>query len=180
MPVGWAIAVVVLGVAVIVLMVIVLGLMRQVAPLLERLAAGQDIGRMVRDQGPAVGSVLPEFTAQGPDGEVSWAELRGRPLVLLFLSPGCGPCQRLATEIGQSGLGDLAGQLVVLTGQDGRRTLGLPAGVTVLTERVREVSDRLGVVGSPYAVAVDPDGVVRATRSPNYLREVSDLAAQLA
>lgn len=180
MPVGWAIAVVVLGVAVIVLAAVVLGLMRQVTPVLERLADGNDIGRRLHAQGPSTGQPLPEFTALGPDGEVSAGELRGRPTVLLFLSVGCGPCQRLAAELDRSGPGELASQLFVITSQDGQRVLGLPSSVTVLTERGREVSDRLSVIGTPFAVAVDPDGIVLATRSPNTLSQLGELAALTA
>jgi len=179
MPAGWAIAVVVLGVAVIVLMVVVLGLMRQVSPLLERLAAAEEIGQRLQAQGPAVGHLLPDFTALGPGGEVPASELRGRPAVLLFLSVGCGPCQTLAAELGRAEPGELASQLIVVTSQDGQRALGLPSDVMVLTERGREVSDRLSVIGTPFAVAVDPGGIVLATRNPNTLSQLSELAAQL-
>jgi len=172
--------VVVLGVAVIVLMVVVLGLMRQVTPLLERISTGENIGRRLQVQGPAVGQPLPDFTALGPDGEMKSSELRGRPAVLLFLSAGCGPCQRLAAEMGRRDLDELASQLYVVTDQDGQRVLGLPSHVTVLAERGKEISDRLSVIGTPFAVAIDPGGVVLATRMPNTMSQIGELAAQFA
>jgi peroxiredoxin len=180
MPVGWAIAVVVLGVAVIVLAAVVLGLMRQVTPLLERLAAGDDVGRRLQQQGPAIGHPLPDFTAAGPDGEVTSSALRGRSAILLFLSPGCGPCQLLASEMSQADLAELGSQLIVITTLDGQRALDLPTSVAVLAERGREVSDKLSVMANPFAVAIGPDGTVLATRVPNTLSQLSEFAIQPA
>jgi hypothetical protein len=180
MPTGWAIVVVVLAVAVIVLAAVVLGLMRQITPLLERTALSDNVGRQLENQGPRVGSPLPDFTALGADGEVSADQLRGQPAVLVFLSVGCGPCEMLAAELGRSELGDLARQIVVVTSPEGRTELGIPDAVPVLAERNREVSDRLSVMGTPFAVAIDPGGVVRATRPVNTLHQLDDLATQLA
>ena len=124
MPAGSAIAVVVLGVAAVTQTVVLLGLMRQVTPLLERVADRDDIGKRLVAQGPAIGSRLPDFAALGVDGEVPDSQLRGQPAVLLFLGVGCGPCQKLAAEMGQSELGELASQLIVVTGTNGQRELG--------------------------------------------------------
>jgi hypothetical protein len=35
------------------------------------------------------------------------------------------------------------------------------------------------VVGYPYAIAVDPDGIVRAARVPNTMEQLEDIAAAL-
>lgn len=179
MPIGWEVTVVVLCVAVAALAVVVLGLLRQVTPVLERAATAG--GQPQLSMGPAKGSPLPEFTAAGTSGTVTATQLRGRPAVLLFLAPGCGPCEDLAYEMSRADLGHLADQLVIITGPgDAARTLGIPAHLLVLTEQDRQVSDALSVNGTPFAIAVDPDGIVRDTRVPNTITQLEDLAGVLA
>lgn len=178
MPVGWAIVVVILCVAVVALSIVVLGLLRQITPVLERAAGpgGMDIPRM----GPAKGSTLPSFSVAGADGPVTDQALRGRAAVLLFLGAGCGPCHDLAEQMRSTDISRLAGQLIIVTSPEGASTLGIPAEVRVLAEPSREVSDPLSVIATPYAVAVDPDGIVRETQIPNTMEQLTGLAAVLA
>jgi hypothetical protein len=180
MPIGWAITVVVLCVAVIVLAVIVLGLLRQVTPVLERVAAGTGTLGSHAHNGPAVGSPLPHFAVPGPDGEFTAEQLRGQATVLLFLTVGCGPCQELAEEMSRTQLGHLAGQVVVITSPDGPQELGIPAGVRILTEREKEVSGPLSVVGTPFAVAMDEEGIVRFAVVLNTVDQLEVLVGDLA
>jgi methylamine dehydrogenase accessory protein MauD len=177
MPVGWAITVVVLCVAVVSLFVVVLGLMRQVIPVLDRTP---DMAAAPRMAGPEIGRPLPHFTAAGPDGEFTNEHLRNRPALLLFLSVGCGPCEILAGELRSANLGDLADELVVVTSQEGADKLRLPADLRVMAERDREVARALSVASYPYAVAVDPRGIVKATRVPNTVEHLESLASTLA
>lgn len=177
MPTGWAVVVVILCVAVVALAIIVLGLLRQVTPVLERAAGAHADGHALSHQGPTVGSQVPHFAVGGPDGEFTPEQLRGRPAVLLFLTEGCGPCTDLATEIGQAELVDLPSQLVVVTGPDGVRELGLPIGLRVVAEPDKEVSDPLSVVGTPLAISLDSDGIVRAVRVTNTLEQLDALTA---
>lgn len=177
MPIGWAITVVVLCVAVVALSIVVLGLLRQITPLLERAAA---LGEFNPLSGPAVGSQLPHFAAEGLDGPVTAEQLRGAPLLLLFLSVGCGPCHDLAEELNQAELGDLASQLVVVTGAGGVQELGLPAGLRVLTETGDEVRSALSVTSSPLVIGVNPDGIVRSVDPVNTVGQLRDSAAVAA
>lgn len=178
MPVGWAIVVVVLAVAVAVLAVIVLGLLRQVTPVLERAATATQAGMEVTSQGPVIGEPLPRFSAGGPNGEVTDEQLRGQPALLLFLSVGCGPCEMLTEDMRKAGLNGLDKQLIVVTSPGGQRELDLPADVRVLTEQNRSVSEALSVIGTPFAIAVDPEGIVKGVSVPNTVRQLGDLAAQ--
>jgi hypothetical protein len=175
MPIGWAITVVVLCVAVVVLAVILLGLIRQVTPVLEQAAAVIRTTPAIESQGPPVGHRIPEFTASGPDGVITAEQLRGRPSVLLFLSVGCGPCEQLAAQLRDADPGDLTGQLVVVTGPDGPRELKLPAGLRILTEQSREISNPLSVIATPFAIALDPEGVVTAARVTNTLEQLGGM-----
>lgn len=177
MPVGWAATVVVLCVAVVVLAVLVLGLLRQVIPLLERAAAADRAGSASPSQGPPVGRQVPNFTASRPGGEITAEQLRGQPAVLLFLSAGCGPCEQLAAQMGNAELGDLISRLIIVTGPGGAVELKLPAGLRVLTEQAREISDPLSVTGTPLGIALDQDGIVKAVRVTNTLEQLNDMAA---
>lgn len=178
MPIGWEITVVILCMAVVALAIVVLGLMRQVTPALERAVATAG-GSASLGMGPAVGSPLPHFAAAGADGMVTGAQLRGRSVVLLFLSRGCGPCEILAQEMSSAGLGHLARQLVIVTGPGDPQALRIPAGLSILTEQDRQVSDALSVSGTPFAIAVDPDGIVKAASVPNTVGQLEDVAAFL-
>jgi hypothetical protein len=179
MPIDWEITVVILCVAVAALSIIVLGLLRQVTPVLERAAATAG-GQSPLIIGPTTGNPLPDFTAAGADGLMTGTQLRGSPAVLLFLTQGCGPCQDLAHQMRNADLGPLADQLVIITGPDDAQALGIPAHLMVLTERDRQVSDALSVNGTPFAIAVDPDGIVKAARVPNTIAQLEDLAGVLA
>lgn len=178
MPLGWAIAIVALWIAVIGLAVVILGVMRQLTPALER-AAGQG-GLSLSAQGPPIGSELPSFAARTADGQViDDTQLRGKPTLLLFLSPGCGPCQGLSQEMSRKDLGVLEDEILVVTAEEGLSELGLPASVPVITELSREVSDVMEITSTPFALAVDPAGVVRAKRIPNTVRDLRSIAAVL-
>lgn len=178
MPIGWEITVVALCVAVVALAMVVLGLLRQVTPVLER-AANAAVGPG-RALGPEVGAPLPHFVADGADGVVSDAQFRGRSAVLLFLAPGCAPCQVLAGEMRGRDLSYLADQVVIVTGPDGPQQLGIPADVRVLIEHDRQVSDPLSVDGTPFAIAVGPDGIVKAASVPNSIDQLHGIAAALS
>ena len=177
MPIGWAVTVVVLCVSVVVLAVVVLGLLRQVVPLLERAAAADRAGSASQSQGPPAGQQVPDFTVSGPGGEFTAGQLRGQPAVLLFLSVGCGPCEQLAAQIRGADLGGLTSHLVIVTGPGGPDSLQLPPRLRVLTEQAREISDPLSVIGTPLAVALDQDGIVKAVRVTNTLEQLNDIAA---
>jgi methylamine dehydrogenase accessory protein MauD len=178
MPVGWAIAIVALWVAVIGLAVVILGVLRQVTPALEQ--AGGVIGFNPSAQGPAIGSELPSFAARTADGEViDDLQLRGKPTLLLFLSPGCGPCQGLAEEMSRKDIGELADEILVVTAEEGLTELGLPASVQVVAELSREVSDAVEIASTPFVLAVDPAGVVRAKRIPNTVKDLRSIAGVL-
>jgi methylamine dehydrogenase accessory protein MauD len=163
------------------LAVVVLGILRQITPVLER-AAAQMAALGPGHEGPPVGEQVPEFAARDTDGQlVSDQELRGRPFVLLFLSAGCGPCERLAAEIRRADLGALASQLIIIvTSPDAPRVLGIPAGLRIVTESSNEITNPLDIQGLPFAVAVDPGGTVQAAEVPSTVKHLDRLAAVLA
>lgn len=89
----------------------------------------------------------------------------GRPLLLLFTDPGCGPCNALMPEVGRW-QADLDGSLRVVTISrgDSRAAIGKAAEhhlADALIEPGGEVSRLYGVQGTPSAVLVGADGNVR-------------------
>jgi hypothetical protein len=157
----------------------VLGLLKQVTPVLERAAEGNGLSGPYSHNGPAVGSALPHFAAPGPSGEITAEQLRGQPVVLLFLTVGCGPCQELAQEMSRAPLGDLSGTLIIVTTPDAPQALGIPEGLRIVTEPDKEVSRPLSVVGTPFAIAVDREGIVRSAVVLNTVDQMETLIADL-
>src|SRR5215472_8939145 len=192
MPVGWALAVVVIAVALLVLAVLMLGVLRQVAPLLEEVSVqleavsaqlgaspGHQHQSRMRLPGLTVGDALPPFTARDARGKVTNDDLRGRSVILAFLSAGCRPCQLIASQLAAEGTGDLTGRLLVVTAEGEPAALGLPPDVPTLIEDNHEVSEALTLLGTPFAIAVDAEGTVRGMTVPNTRADLAQLAALL-
>lgn len=120
--------------------------------------------------GLPIGLRAPHFELPDTRGEtVSLASLcaRGRPVVLLFMSPGCGPCIRLMPEIARwhATFGDRVTLAVVSNGVEGSEELAEYAAVgdvTVLLQEGQEIADTYRVQATPKAVVVGPDGKIAA------------------
>jgi thiol-disulfide isomerase/thioredoxin/uncharacterized membrane protein YphA (DoxX/SURF4 family) len=119
--------------------------------------------------GLPIGLRAPGFELPDTRGEsVTLASLcgRGRPVLLLFMSPGCGPCIRLMPEIARwhAAFGDRVTFALISNGGPDREQLAeqyAAAGdVTVLVQEGEEVADTYRVVATPKAVVVGPDGRV--------------------
>jgi len=176
MSVGWAVAIVVLWLAVVTLAVVLLGVLRQVTSALDRLA--RQPATPMQASGPAVGSTLPDFTAHDAHGEmVDAAQLREQSSVLLFLSPGCGPCRTLAEELTRSDPAQLAGFLTVVTEPGGVDELQLPAWLRVAVLPEDTQVELFGIPGRPFVIAADQDWSVRGTQLLNTVGQITDFAA---
>lgn len=183
MPIGWAIAILTLWLAVAIMIVIVLGVLRQVTSALERLSPEHSYSYHGALPGESLmgGEPVPHFASVDTAGlPVNDQGLRGRPALLLFVHQGCAPCEDLVREMHRSDLSRLAGQLVIVTDSRGSRDLGIPAGLRTVAEAASEISGPLTITGWPFAVALDPAGLVRATGVPNTVAQLEDLAAVLA
>jgi len=151
---------VLLWLAVGVLALLVLALARQVGVLHERVAP---LGALMLDQGPKVGERAPLFEVRDLFGRPArLGGLRERPLLLLFVSSTCPVCKKIlpiALRLAREENLDLA-----LIGDEREQDLrwlaqGL-AGVQVLN--APEVGQAYKVGKIPYAVLIDPEGVIRA------------------
>jgi thiol-disulfide isomerase/thioredoxin len=109
----------------------------------------------------------PAFVGTGLIGDrISLESLRapGKPILLFFSDPGCGPCNALMPEIGawQTDLAETTTVAMVTRGSiDDARAKTKPIGLTrVIIESDRSISTAFGSPGTPSAVYIDRDGMV--------------------
>src|SRR5262249_3480907 len=137
-----------------------------------KVAAGGAASRVPPAAAPAatglpVGSPAPEFALAGLHGEtLTLAALRaaGRPVLLLFTDPGCGPCPAVLPEGGRWQREHAAtfGLAVLSRGAaEQNRAKAAEHGLgQVLLQKDREVAEAYRANGTPSAVLVRADGTV--------------------
>jgi thiol-disulfide isomerase/thioredoxin len=166
---------------VLLLVVLVLGLIRKVG----MLQLAQDVPSEVA---PSSGGPLSGKPAPGVPGfsqlTSAWDTSRSR--VVLFLSSSCGPCRKLAGQ-----LGEVAGDrymvlppredvdLVVVTDPGGVELFDSLGAAQILVQSASEVSRAWSVPGTPFAVAIDAAGVVRRSAFANTADQIRELAGML-
>jgi peroxiredoxin len=118
-------------------------------------------------EGLPVGSPAPEFGLPGLHGETLTLEaLRssGKPVMLLFTDPGCGPCNALLPEVGrwqEEHAQKLTLSLISRGDPEENKTKAQEHGLkNVVLQKDWEVSASYEVRGTPSAVLVAPDGKV--------------------
>jgi len=138
---------------------------------LEALESGVANGEAPNPASPAaglpVGSAAPEFSLPDLDGEtVSLTALRaaGKPVMVLFTDPGCGPCTALMPEVAQWRR-DHAGAFTMALVSRGSRDANLARAEAhglgrMLLQEQREVAARYRMEGTPAAVLVRPNGTI--------------------
>jgi peroxiredoxin/uncharacterized membrane protein YphA (DoxX/SURF4 family) len=117
--------------------------------------------------GLAVGTLAPTFELPNLKGKTTTLQtLRslGKPLVLLFTDPGCGPCTALLPDIGQWQRDHAAKLQVALisrgTVEANREKVTEPGVTNVLLQKDREVAEAYKAFGTPSAVLVRQDGTI--------------------
>jgi thiol-disulfide isomerase/thioredoxin len=117
--------------------------------------------------GLPVGARAPGFRLDGLRGETMTLEAlvaAGRPVLLLFTNPSCGPCQVLMPEIGNWQREHSAWLTTALVSEgtaDDNRGKSEAHGVTqVLLQKKREVAGMYQAWGTPAAVLIRPDGTI--------------------
>lgn len=117
--------------------------------------------------GVPLGSPAPELDIPDLDGEIISLEAltaAGKPVVLTFTDPGCGPCSALLPQIAnwQRQHADHVRIALVSRGSlDANLAHAREHGVSdVLLQVDSEVSERYRVNGTPAAVLISPDGTI--------------------
>jgi peroxiredoxin/uncharacterized membrane protein YphA (DoxX/SURF4 family) len=144
-----------------------LGLLRQNGRLAMRLDVLED---RLPEEPPArvpLGDTAPDFELQNLQGQkLTLDALRapGKPVLLLFSDPNCGPCKAMFSDVGrwQEKHAQKLTVAVVSRGEPEENAISASEhGLrNVLLEEGWEVSDAYGVDGTPSAVLVRPDGTI--------------------
>jgi hypothetical protein len=177
MSAGWSLLIYATWAVVVVLCVATLGLLRRITPILERAESVlSDAAHGAARFGIPEGHPIPKFTARDLSGRsVSEQQVSGSAVVLLFMGPGCAPCESLAAEIAATGpsaeFSDLV--LVVPDSSESRRlTADYPS---VLFQTDAQVSSAFETTITPNAFAVNAQGMIVAREVPDSLDAIRRL-----
>jgi peroxiredoxin len=120
----------------------------------------------IKRDGLKAGTVAPEFSLPRLDGrgELALSELRGRPVLLVFSSPGCGPCNTLAPDLEQFHRAHPELEVVMISKGEPKenRTKVRAHGLTfpVVLQQQWEISRRYAMFATPIAYLIDEQGVI--------------------
>ena len=177
MPIYWAIVIIALWIAVITMAVVFLGALKQVNLSIQSVDPAGTRRHSSHDHGPAVGSKIPTFSAIDSNGfVVSDSTICRGAGIILILHASCGPCQQIAEQLRMSDITALARLLTIITDNDEGTSLDLPEGPRVVWQSSDNISDALGVRGTPFAIAIDQAGVVRASGVPHSVTDLTSMA----
>ncbi|HLZ57725.1 MAG TPA: MauE/DoxX family redox-associated membrane protein [Ktedonosporobacter sp.] len=115
--------------------------------------------------GLEVGYPAPAFSLADAGGQTHNLQdllAGGKPLLLLFAEPSCGPCTALFPEVGrwQHAYQEKLTLAVISRGSQ-KENQGIGQGVTrVLLQKDREVQTAYQVTGTPSLVLIRPDGTI--------------------
>jgi methylamine dehydrogenase accessory protein MauD len=159
-----------LGVGVVVLGMVaaqwwlLLGLLRQNGRLAMRLDALEGGRPEEPPAGLPLGEAAPEFEL--PNLQLTLETLRapGKPVILLFTDPDCGPCKAMLPDVGrwQEEYAQKLTVALVSRGEPEENAISASEHdlTNVLLQEDWEVADAYGVDGTPSAVLVQPDGTI--------------------
>lgn len=168
----WLVSYVVLWALVVALALLTLALARQIGTLHLRLGPR---GALELDQeGPPLGEAPERVDAHDLDGRPVSVGGPGEPELLLFVSPGCPVCREVLPSLPVAARVGGMRPLVVSDADDPRDAVP-DGGTTPPVVLGPHVARAFGVPGTPYAVALDRLGVVRAKGTINNLEQLEGL-----
>lgn len=153
-----------------------LALARQVGLLHSRIPP---VGARTLPSGPDIGEPIPAISGVDTTGSpVEFADLGARPKLLVFVSAGCDSCDSLAPALRSLGRSDKDLTLVLLS-----RTPVSGAAEFAKRHRLGGVAwvvsdssfETFEISTTPFAVAVDLDGRVRAKGIANTVEHLESL-----
>lgn len=170
----WAASYVVLWLLVLSLGVIVVALARQIGTLHLRL--GPRGALEMDDEGPPLGTSLPELIGSNIDGTDTAIGGPGEPQLLLFTSPGCMVCKQVLPSVSViARAGDLKPYVVTDVDVEEARLAYANQQLGAPVVASREVTTTYDIPGTPYVVVTDQLGVVRAKGTVNNLEQMEGL-----
>lgn len=165
-----------LWLAVLALAVMLWALSRQVGVLFERVAP---MGALVTDSGPAVGASSPVLSLTGLQSEpVQVGGPQARATLVFFLAPTCPVCKKLIPVLKALARDEARGLQLVLASDGDADHLGF-VREHGLEQLPYVLSTELGmsyrVSRLPYAVLIDPQGVVASKGLVNSREQLDSL-----
>lgn len=168
-----------LWIAVVALAALVLALVRQIGALHERIAP---VGALATGAGPAPGRPAPQQELEDWSGRrlrVGGASDDGRSTLLFFLSPGCPVCKSLLPVLDAIATQEASWLRIVWASDGARAEHAALVAEHGLAERPFVLSTELALahrVGQlPFAVLIDPGGVVSASGIVNTREHLESL-----
>jgi peroxiredoxin len=122
-------------------------------------------GKIKRD-GLKAGTAAPNFCLPRLDGrgDLTLNEMRGKQVLLVFSSPGCGPCNTLAPELEKFHRQHRELEMVMISRGEPKenRTKVQEHGLTfpVVLQQQWEISRRYAMFATPIAYLIDEAGVI--------------------
>jgi peroxiredoxin len=123
--------------------------------------------KLKRD-GLKAGTPAPNFRLPRVDGrgELSLDELRGRPVLLVFSSPHCGPCNTLAPELEKFHRAHPELEVVMVSrgepGENRAKVKEYRLTFPVLLQQQWEISRQYAMFGTPVGYLIDETGSISA------------------
>jgi thiol-disulfide isomerase/thioredoxin len=177
MSAPWIAAFVVLWIGFLALAVILLGLLRRMSPILERAEAQLGVhGSRGSFGGAPVASAVAPFQLVDAKGRTALSrESVEEPTLLLFVAPGCGPCEQILG--GLDGVGErYEGVIFHVVVEEGKGSVEAPPGVSLLYERNHAASAAFQTIVTPHAFVVDHGGLVLDQRIPGSAEDLRQMA----
>jgi peroxiredoxin len=117
--------------------------------------------------GLEAGTPAPSFTLPRLDGgDLSLEEYRGRPVLLVFSDPHCGPCDALAPQLEQANRRSGRVQVLMVSrgDEEANRAKAAEHGLTfpIGLQRQWEISREYAMFATPVAYLIDENGVIVA------------------
>ncbi|MGH2675119.1 MAG: methylamine dehydrogenase accessory protein MauD [Actinomycetota bacterium] len=171
----WLVSYLVLWALVVALALLTLALARQIGTLHLRL--GPRGALELDSEGPPLDEAPEPADARDLDGRPVTVGGPGHPQLLLFVSPGCPVCREVLPSLPVAARAGGMRPLVVSDAQDPADAVpaaGTDAGAPIVVGPA--IAGAYGVPGTPYLVALDRLGVVRAKGTVNNLEQMEGLA----
>jgi methylamine dehydrogenase accessory protein MauD len=166
----WLASYVVLWVLVVALALLTLALARQIGTLHLRL--GPRGALELDEEGPPLDEAPEPVDARDLDGRPLNIGGPGEPQLLLFVSPGCPVCREVLPSLPVAAR---VGGMRPVVVSDSEDPLDADPGTNAPVILGPTVARAYGVPGTPYAVALDRLGVVRAKGTINNLEQLEGL-----
>lgn len=159
----------------------IVALLRQIGVLHLRV---QPVGARTMNAGPEIGAQLPVLQAEDIFGQRVTVVARGRPHLLLFVSPTCNACTELLPSVKTITRNEKDNLDVVLltTVSDielNRAYVQQHRITSIPYIASPQITEEIGVRGAPYALVTDSEGVVRAKGLVNHIEHLESLVEAL-